>query len=211
MKTGFDTSLYLVTDRGLMHTETLESAVKQAIAGGCTLVQLREKNCSSLEFYRTAAGIKKITDRYRIPLIINDRADIALAAGAAGVHVGQDDIPAVTARRIIGKNGILGVSVSTVEEALRAQADGADYLGVGAMFPTGTKADAGAVPMEVLKNIVSASRVPVVAIGGISRETLPFLKNTGVAGIAVVSAIMASDDIAGAAGELKEAFFKLFN
>jgi thiamine-phosphate pyrophosphorylase len=183
----------------------------QAIEGGCTLVQLREKNCSSLEFCRTAAGIKKITDRYHIPLIINDRADIALAAGAAGVHVGQDDIPAAAARRIIGKNGILGVSVSTVEEALRAQADGADYLGVGALFPTGTKPDAQAVPIEVLKNIVSASRVPVAAIGGISRETLPFLKNTGIAGIAVVSAVMAAKDISGAARELKEIFYKLFN
>lgn len=211
MKTGFDISLYLVTDRGLMQTATLESAVMQAIAGGCTLVQLREKSCSSLEFYRAAAGIKKITDRYHIPLIINDRADIALAAGAAGVHIGQGDIPAAAARRIIGKNGILGVSVSTVEEALRAQADGADYLGVGALFPTGTKPDAGAVPIEVLKNIVSASRVPVAAIGGISRETLPFLKNTGIAGIAVVSAVMAAKDISVAAGELKELFFKLFN
>lgn len=206
MKNGIDYRLTLVTDRELMSTATLESAVEQAIAGGCTLVQLREKKASTLEFYRTAVNIKKITDYFNIPLIINDRADITIAANAAGVHIGQDDLPAAVARRMLGKDKLLGVSVSTVEEALKAQRDGADYLGVGAIFPTGTKTDAEIVTMDVLKEIVSLSRVPVVAIGGINPQTIPHFKNTGIDGIAVVSALIANQDIAGAAKELKKLF-----
>lgn len=206
MKNGIDYRLTLVTDRELMSTATLESAVEQAIAGGCTLVQLREKKASTLEFYRTAVNIKKITDYFNIPLIINDRADITIAADAAGVHIGQDDLPAAVARRMLGKDKLLGVSVSTVEEALKAQRDGADYLGVGAIFPTGTKTDAEIVTMDVLKEIVSLSRVPVVAIGGINPQTIPYFKNTGIDGIAVVSALIANQDIAGAAKELKKLF-----
>ncbi len=208
MSKGIDLSLYLVTDRGLMSAKTLESAVRQAIEGGCTLVQLREKNASSREFFLTALNIKKITDSFNIPLIVNDRADIALAADAAGVHIGQSDLPAASVRRMLGPDRILGVSVSTVEDALKAQEDGADYLGVGAMFATGTKADAKKVTLDVLNDIVAISRVPVVAIGGINRETIPFLKNTGISGIAVVSAVIAAGDIAAAAKELKDQFLE---
>ncbi|MDE6319658.1 MAG: thiamine phosphate synthase, partial [Lachnospiraceae bacterium] len=140
-----DYSLYLVTDRMLMSTKTLGEAVEQAVIGGCTMVQLREKEISSLDFYVLALEMKKITDRYGIPLIINDRIDIAMAVGAAGGHIGQKDIPADTARKVIGKDMLLGVSVSSVGEAIDAVKARADYLGVGAMFPTGTKPDAGFV------------------------------------------------------------------
>ncbi|MCI9342798.1 MAG: thiamine phosphate synthase [Lachnospiraceae bacterium] len=133
-----DYSLYLVTDRMIMSTKTLGEAVEQAIAGGCTLVQLREKEISSLEFYVLASEMKKITDMYGIPLIINDRIDIAMAAGAAGVHIGQKDIPADIVRKVIGKDMLLGVSAGSVAEAVNAAKAGADYLGVGAMFPTAT-------------------------------------------------------------------------
>ena len=143
-----DYSLYLVTDRMLMSTQTLGEAVEQAIIGGCTVVQLREKEISSLDFYALALEIKKITDSYGIPLVINDRIDIAMAVGAAGIHTGQKDIPADIARKVIGKNMLLGVSAGSVAEAVNAVEAGADYLGVGAMFPTGTKPDAGYVSME---------------------------------------------------------------
>jgi thiamine-phosphate pyrophosphorylase len=200
-----DYSLYVVTDRELMNAPSLESAVEQAVRGGATLVQLREKTASSLEFYRTAVSVKRVTDSFGIPLIVNDRADIALAAGAAGLHVGQDDLPVPAARRLIG-DGILGVSVSNVEEALSAQKDGADYLGVGAMFPTATKSDAEAVSMEELKRIRSAVSIPIVVIGGIHQKTVPLFRGTGIDGIAVVSAVMAAKDIQSAARELKELF-----
>ena len=146
----YEYSLYLVTDRMLMSTKTLGEAVEQAIAGGCTLVQLREKEISSLDFYVLASEMKKITDIYGIPLIINDRIDIAMAVGAAGVHTGQKDIPADIVRKVMGKDMLLGVSAASVAEAVNAAKAGADYLGVGAMFPTGTKPDAGFVSMEEL-------------------------------------------------------------
>lgn len=200
-----DYSLYVVTDRHCMAAPSVESSVEQALRGGATLVQLREKDISSLEFYRTAVAVKKITDAFGVPLIVNDRADVALAAGASGLHVGQDDLPASAARRLIG-DGILGVSVSNRAEAVRAQEDGADYLGVGAMFPTATKTDADAVSMDELRRIRSAVSIPIVVIGGISRATVPLFHNTDIDGIAVVSAIMAADDITAAARELKRLF-----
>ncbi|NLB33505.1 MAG: thiamine phosphate synthase, partial [Tissierellia bacterium] len=141
MKPNIDYTLYLVTDREIMSTEKLETAVEQAILGGCTVIQLREKNCSSLEFFEIAISIKEITDRYQIPLIINDRIDIALAVDASGVHIGQSDMPARIVRKLIGNNKILGVSASNFEEAMKAYKDDADYLGVGAMFITDTKKD----------------------------------------------------------------------
>lgn len=208
MKPEIDYSLYLVTDRELMSTSTLEQAVEQAIAGGCTLIQLREKKVTALEFYQTALNVKRITDRYNIPLIINDRVDIALAADAAGVHVGQSDLPAATVRRLIGKNKILGVSVSSLEEAVKAEKDGADYLGVGAMFATGTKTDAKLVTIGELKRIKAAVSLPVVVIGGINRKTIPDFADTGIDGIAVVSALMAAEDIVGTARELKALFLR---
>ncbi|MCX7614744.1 MAG: thiamine phosphate synthase [Clostridiales bacterium] len=203
MKQTIDYSIYLVTDRDLMSTNTLEDAVEQAIAGGATIIQLREKTASSLEFFQTAVRIKRITDHYRIPLIINDRVDIALAADTAGVHVGQSDLPASIVRRMIGKDKILGVSVSSLEKAQIAVNDGADYLGVGAMFPTGTKTDTTLVAIEELKRIRSAVKLPIVVIGGINEGTLPQFAGTGIDGIAIVSAIISKKDIAQAAKELK--------
>lgn len=206
MKPDIDYSLYLVTDRSLMSTPTLEEAVEQAIEGGCTLVQLREKDAGSLDFFETAVRVKKVTDQNNVPLIINDRLDIALAVDAAGVHVGQSDLPATVVRRIIGPDKILGVSASNLEEAEKAQADGADYLGIGAMFPTGTKTDADHVTMDELKKIRAAVNIPLVVIGGISAATAPMFHGTGIDGFSVVSAIIAEKDICGAAKNLKLIF-----
>lgn len=204
MKPQIDYSLYLVTDRGLMSTPTLEEAVEQAIRGGTTLVQLREKAVSSLDFYQTAIKIKQVTDKYHIPLIINDRVDIALAVDAAGVHVGQSDLPVHNVRSIIGKDKILGVSASTLGEAIRAREDGADYLGVGAMFATGTKTDAELVSMEELKKIRKAIKLPIVVIGGINRRTVPLFDGIGIDGFAVVSALISAKDIAKEAKIMKK-------
>lgn len=203
MKPETDYSLYLVTDRALMSTPTLEEAVERAISGGCTLVQLREKAASSLEFYRTALGVKRLTDAHGIPLIINDRVDIALAVDAAGVHVGQSDLPADVVRHMIGPDRILGVSVRSVAEAAKAEAAGADYLGVGALFTTTSKEDAASVALAELCRIRAATALPLVAIGGINRDTLPALAGTGIDGVAVISALIAAPDIVGAARELR--------
>ena len=200
-------SLYLVTDRMLMSTKTLGEAVEQAIAGGCTLVQLREKEILSLDFYVLASEMKKITDRYGIPLIINDRIDIAMAVGAAGVHIGQKDIPADIARKVIGKDMLLGVSAVSVAEAVNAAKAGADYLGVGAMFPTGTKPDAGFVSMEELGRIRKAVDIPIVVIGGISKENAMLFQPMGIDGLAVVSAVIAQPNIKKSAADLKSLFF----
>ena len=202
-----DYSLYLVTDRMLMSTKTLGEAVEQAVIGGCTMVQLREKEISSLDFYVLASEMKKITDRYGIPLIINDRIDIAMAVGAAGVHIGQKDIPADIARKLIGKNMLLGVSTASVAEAVNAAKAGADYLGVGAMFPTGTKPDAGFVSMEELGRIRRAVDIPIVVIGGISKENAMLFQPMGIDGLAVVSAVIAQPDIKKSAADLKSLFF----
>ena len=204
-----DYSLYLVTDRMLMSTRTLGEAVGQAVSGGCTLVQLREKDISSLDFYALALEIKKITDSYGIPLIINDRIDIAMAAGAAGVHIGQNDIPADIARKVIGKDMLLGVSVSSAAEAVNAAEAGADYLGVGAMFPTGTKRDAKFVSMEELGEIRRTVDIPIVVIGGINSENAMLFRPMGIDGLAVVSAVIARHDIKKAAVHLKSQFFGL--
>lgn len=203
-----DYTLYLVTDRSLMSAKTLQKAVEQAIFGGCTMVQLREKNIEALDFFTLAKDIKLITDSYHIPLIINDRIDIALSVNAAGVHIGQNDIPASVARKIIGKNMLLGVSASSAKEAPQAQNDGADYLGIGAMFPTGTKTDAKAVSMEELQRIRKAVSIPIVAIGGINKENAALFREMGIDGLAVVSAILAQPDIKAAAEELKFLFRK---
>ncbi len=201
-----DYSLYLVTDRMLMSTKTLGEAVEQAVIGGCTMVQLREKEISSLDFYVLASEMKKITDRYGIPLIINDRIDIAMAVGAAGVHIGQKDIPADIARKLIGKNMLLGVSTASVAEAVNAAKAGADYLGVGAMFPTGTKTDASHVSMEELGGIRREVDIPIVVIGGISKENAMLFQPMGIDGLAVVSAVIAQPDIRKSAADLKSLF-----
>jgi thiamine-phosphate pyrophosphorylase len=206
MKPKIDYTLYLITDRALMTSKTIEDCVEQAVMGGCTLVQLREKNASSRRFYETAKSVRALTNRLGVPLIINDRADIALAIGADGVHVGQDDLPADKVRRIIGDDKILGVSASNKTEALAAVNAGADYLGVGAMYATGTKNDADLTTMEELRRIREAVTLPIVVIGGVNKETVPSFYGVGIDGLAVVSAIVAQKDITAAAREIKELF-----
>jgi len=203
---NFDYTLYLVTDRQLMSCDSLTEAVEQAILGGCTMIQLREKELPSLEFYNQAVAVKQVTDKYHIPLIINDRIDIAMAVQATGVHIGQHDLPAAAVRKVIGENMLLGVSASSIAEAIQAQQDGADYLGVGAMFPTGTKTDAESVSMEELQKIRTAVSLPIVVIGGINKGNAGRFKPMGIDGLAVVSAIIAQSDIKAAAAELKDLF-----
>lgn len=203
---NFDYTLYLVTDRQLMSCDSLTEAVEQAILGGCTMIQLREKELPSLEFYNQAVAVKQVTERYHIPLIINDRIDIAMAVQATGVHIGQHDLPAAAVRKVIGENMLLGVSASSIAEAIQAQQDGADYLGVGTMFPTGTKTDADSVSMEELQKIRAAVSLPIVVIGGINKGNAGRFKPMGIDGLAVVSAIIAQSDIKAAAAELKDLF-----
>lgn len=205
-KQDIDYTLYFVTDRDLMSTPDIETAVEQAVDGGATVVQLREKLASSLEFYEVACRVKAICDARNVPLIINDRLDIALAVDAAGVHIGQDDIPCAVARRIIGPDMLLGMSASTFEQAEKAMEDGADYLGIGAMFATGTKTDADLTSFEELSRICHTVDIPAVAIGGINQRTIPQLAGTAVDGIAVVSAIIAAPDVRAAAAEIKQLF-----
>lgn len=205
-KENLDYTLYLCTDRGLMSTGTLEEAVQQAIAGGVTMVQLREKDCSSKEFYETALRIKKITDAYEVPLLINDRVDIALAVDADGVHVGQSDLPVNVTRKILGTDKIIGVSARSVEQAVEAEKNGADYLGVGAMYATGTKKDAKVTSKEELLKIRQAVEIPIVVIGGINQKTLVNFKGIGINGLAVVSAVIAAEDIKKAAQEMVQKF-----
>ena len=202
MRPSVDYSLYFCTDRGLMSSATIEENVEAALTGGATVVQLREKHCSSREFYELAVRVRAIARRFGAPLIVNDRVDIALAAGADGVHVGQSDLPCAAVRRLVGEGMLVGVSAGSVAEALAAAREGADYLGVGAMYATGTKEDADLVTMEELKNIRRAVELPIVVIGGINKATLGNVKGMGIEGIAVVSAIAAQKDPAAAAREL---------
>ncbi len=190
-----DLLLYAVTDRSWLGGETLAAAVEKALQGGATIIQLREKELAPQLFLEEARVIKEVCRKYGVPFIVNDNVDVALAADADGVHVGQKDMEAGRVRRLIGAGKILGVSADTVELALAAQAAGADYLGVGAMFPTGTKLDASAVSFETAKAICEAVSIPVVAIGGITKQNMMQLRGTGVDGVALVSAIFASGDI----------------
>ena len=194
-----------VTDRRWAEGRTLAAMAQEAAEGGVTMLQLREKNISYAEFLRLAKELKTVTDKFKIPLIINDEADICVLSGADGLHIGQSDGGVKRARRKIGKNKILGVSVSTPEQAAAAQKDGADYLGVGAVFPTGTKEDAALTPPQKVKEICAAVRIPVIAIGGINKDTLKEVGGLGLAGIAVVSAIFAQKNIRAAAENLKRA------
>lgn len=196
-----DYSLYLCTDRNLLNGKNFEETIELAIKGGVTIVQLREKDCSSKEFFKIATSVKKITSKYKIPLIINDRLDICLAIDADGVHIGQDDLPCQTARKILGEKKIIGVSVSSVEEAIQSENDGANYLGVGAIFKTLTKNDAELVTLEMLKKIRDSVKIPVVAIGGINKNNLSQIKNF-VDGIAVISAIISDNNPEGAVKDL---------
>ena len=195
--------LYGIADRNLGDEKILE-----ALSSGLDMIQLREKNISSLDFYRQSVEVKKVTEQYHVPFIINDRVDIAIAVNADGVHIGQSDIPAAIARDLIGTDMLLGVSAASVKEAVQAANDGADYLGVGAMFPTGTKTDANYVSIEELKKIRHAVNLPIIAIGGINKGNIKQFHDTGINGLAVVSAIIAQPDIQKAAAEMKSMFYK---
>ena len=196
--------LYAVTDRTWLGGRTLADAVHDALEGGATFLQLREKNLDDDSFLQLALEIKEIAAKYKVPFVINDNINVALACGADGVHVGQKDMAAKDVRKIIGSDKILGVSAQTVEQAVAAEENGADYLGVGSVFSTSTKLDADAVSFETLKEICQAVSIPVVAIGGINKDNARKLKGSGIDGIAVVSAIFAQENIREAAAELRQ-------
>lgn len=209
MNTNIDYSLYLVTDSKLVRERKLEDVVEEAISGGVTLVQLREKNISSLEFYNLAQSIKKVTSSYKVPLIINDRLDIALAVDADGIHIGQNDLPCEVVRKFLEKDKIVGVSAHNLSEALKAEKKGATYLGCGAVFSTLTKTDVSVLKKEELKKIKEVVSIPIVAIGGINEKNVLDLSNTNIDGIAVVSAIIGKNDVRSASQKMKEKFYKL--
>ena len=196
--------LYAVTDRTWLSGETLYDQVEKAIKGGVTFIQLREKKLDQESFLNEAIKIQKLCRKYNIPFVINDNVEIARKIDADGVHVGQSDMKAKNVRAIFGADKILGVSAQTVEQAILAEKEGADYLGVGAVFPTGSKADAEDVSLDTLKEICSAVNIPVVAIGGIGADNVSKLENSGISGIAVISAIFAAEDIESATKNLKE-------
>ena len=198
-----DLLLYAVTDRHWLNGETLYAQVEKTLRGGATFVQLREKELDHDAFVSEAREIKKLCKAYGVPFVINDCVDIALAVNADGVHVGQSDMEAGDVRSIVGPDKIIGVSAETVEEAITAEKHGADYLGVGAVFPTGSKDDALPVSHETLKAICSAVHIPVIAIGGISVDNVSELAGSGICGIAVISAIFGQADIEGATRNLK--------
>ena len=200
-----DMLLYAVTDRSWLGKQALYSQVEQALKGGATFIQLREKNLNEAVFFSEALELKQLCKKYHVPFVINDNVELAKKVNADGVHVGQSDMGAKEVRKLLGADKIIGVSAGTVEEALLAQTEGADYLGVGAVFHTGTKSDADAVSHDTLKAICAAVTIPVVAIGGITKENVEELKESGIAGIAVVSAIFACENIEKATEELKQA------
>lgn len=197
--------LYAVTDSRWLHGESLAAQVEKAVRGGATFVQLREKELDKEHFLKEAQEIKTVCGKYNVPFVINDDVDIAVAADADGVHVGQSDMEAGDVRRRIGPDKILGVSAQTVEQAVLAEKRGADYLGVGSVFSTGTKLDADYVSYDTLKAICETVSIPVIAIGGITKENINGLSGSGICGVAVVSAIFAEKDIEKAAEDLAEA------
>ena len=198
-----DVLLYAITDRGCLKEHTLIEAVRQALSGGATLLQLREKNLEEEAFLEEAKEIKKLCKEFEVPLIINDNVRIAKEIDADGVHVGQGDLSADEVRKILGKNKIIGVSARTVAQAKKAQEDGADYLGVGAVFTTSSKKDAAPVSLQTLREICSSVTIPAVAIGGINKDNVMQLKGTGINGIAVISGVFGTPNIKQAADELK--------
>jgi thiamine-phosphate pyrophosphorylase len=199
-----DLRLYAVTDRAWLNGRPLSEDVEKAIKGGATMIQLREKELGQEAFIEEARVIKKVTDQYHIPLIINDNIEVCLAIDASGVHVGQSDMAAGDVRSKIGPDKILGVTAKTVEQAQAAQAAGADYLGSGAVFGSQTKKDAKSMTTQMLQSIAAAVEIPVVAIGGIDAENISGLNGLGLAGAAVVSGIFAQDDVEAAARKLRD-------
>lgn len=203
MKLNKSLLLYAITDRHWLNGKTLYSQVELALKGGATMIQIREKDLDENAFLKEAEQIHSLCAKYCVPFIVNDNVELAVKIGADGVHVGQSDMAAKDVRALIGKDKILGVSAQTVEQALEAQKCGADYLGTGAVFPTGSKDDALVLGVQTLKEICSAVNIPVVAIGGISKDNILELKQSGIAGVSVISAIFAQSDIVAATAELK--------
>ncbi|MCH1627008.1 thiamine phosphate synthase [Fredinandcohnia quinoae] len=203
--------LYAVTDRAWLGDRTLAEQVEDAIIGGVTFVQLREKSLPYDEFLKQAIHIKKITDTFKVPFVINDNVEVAIASDADGVHVGQEDLSVKKVRSMIGSDKILGVSVQTVEQALKAEQEGANYLGIGDVFGTKTKHDATPMNFETVKEICTNVSIPVVAIGGINETNLLELSGSGVDGVAVISAIFANSDIVEACQKLLELSKKMVN
>ena len=199
-----DLLLYAVTDRAWLGEQTLYEQVEEALQGGATFIQLREKELDDESFLKEAIEIQELSRRYHVPFVIIDNVEIAREMDADGVHVGQGDMEAGDVRAILGEDKILGVSAQTVEQAILAEQRGADYLGVGAVFHTGSKSDADDVTHETLKNICDAVSIPVIAIGGIGKHNVMELKGSGICGIAVISAIFAAQDIRNATAELKK-------
>lgn len=194
--------LYAVTDRSWLGENSLASQVEKVIQNGATMIQLREKELDEAAFIAEAQAVKAVTDQYHVPLIINDNIQVALAVDADGVHVGQSDTALAEARRLLGPDKIIGVSTQSVALAQAAEAGGADYIGVGAVFPTYVKKDATQLTPAILGEICAAVRIPAVAIGGIGPQNLPLLRGTGVAGVAVISAIFSKPDVGAATREL---------
>ncbi|MCR5544495.1 MAG: thiamine phosphate synthase [Eubacterium sp.] len=197
-----DLLLYAVTDRHWLNGRTLYEVVKESLEGGATFIQLREKNLDDETFFEEAKELQELCREYNVPFIVNDNVDIALKMNADGIHVGQSDMEAGNVRALLGPDKIIGVSAATVDEAVLAEKRGADYLGVGAVFPTGSKDDAREVDYKTLKAICNAVSIPVVAIGGITKDNIKELAGSGIEGIAVISAIYAQDDIKKAAEDL---------
>lgn len=206
---NLDTTLYLVTDSSGREEKEFLKTVEEALLGGVTLLQLREKDKSAREYMALARKVKEISDRFGVPLLIDDRVDVAAAVDAAGVHVGQSDIPVAAARRILGPDKIVGATAKTVEQAVEAWEQGADYLGVGAIYPTTTKVKTVLTSVETLKEICCAVPIPVNAIGGLNAGNMGVLQGTGAAGICVVSAIMKAEDPRETARVLKEKSLRL--
>lgn len=205
-----DLLLYAVTDRSWLGGETLASQVERAVKGGAAFVQLREKELGKEHFLEEAVEIRELCRKYQVPFVVNDDVEIAVKSGADGVHVGQSDMEVGDVRAKLGSDKIIGVSAQTVEQAVLAEERGADYLGVGAVFPTGSKTDACEVSHETLRAICEAVDIPVIAIGGISADNLRELSGSGICGIAVISAIFAKEDIEGAARELRSLAEEMF-
>ena len=199
----FDLSLYLVTDRRLALGRPLEEVVEEAVKGGVSMVQLREKDCSSLEFYKLALSLKRCLQAYKVPLIINDRLDIALACDAEGLHLGHSDLPPTIARKVFGKNKIIGISVESIEDAIEANTLDVDYIGISPVFSTPTKTDtAAAIGLSGVRKITRVSKHPSVGIGGINIHNAEAIIQAGAGGIAVVSALMSAKDPYAAAEQL---------
>ena len=194
--------LYAVTDRAWVGTKSLYEQVKEALENGVTCVQLREKELDESDFLKEAKQISTLCKEYKVPFIVNDNVNIAIACKAEGIHIGQEDMELTNVRKLVGEDMIIGVSAHTVEEAIKAQEGGADYIGIGAVFATSTKTDVDVLSFETLRSICEAVDIPTVAIGGIKKDNICKLKGSGIDGVAVVSAIFAAKDIATATKEL---------